>query len=143
MAMYFECAVRSDKTMENGSVKKVTEKFIVQAESFTEAEARIIEEVTPGISGEYTIPSIKKTKISEVIAPEAVEKFFLAKIALVTYDERTGTEKKSVTQMLVGGGDIDYAKANLEDAMKGTVSDWELASLSESQIVDIFLHNQK
>lgn len=137
--MYFECAVRYDKMMENGSVKKVTDKFLVDALTFTEAESRIIEERTPFISGEFTIPSIKKTKIAEIFNSEA-EKFFLAKVSFVILDEKTGAEKKSTTQMLVGGGDLDNARANLEEAMKGTMADWELASLSESPVVDIFLH---
>ena len=66
MALYFECSVRYDKILQNGSVKKVTEKYIVDALSFTEAEARIIEVITPYISGDFTIPAIKKTKIAEV-----------------------------------------------------------------------------
>lgn len=140
--MYFECAVRYDKMLENGSVKKVTDKFLVDSLTFTEAESRIIEEMTPYISGEFSIPSIKKTKIAEVFSPDN-EKYFLAKVAFVTLDEKTGAEKKSVTQMLVGAPDIDNAKANLEEAMKGTMADWELQSLSESPVVDIFLHNQK
>lgn len=66
MSLYFECSVRYDKIQQNGSVKRVTEKYIVDALTFTEAEARIVEAITPYISGEYSIPAIKKTKIAEV-----------------------------------------------------------------------------
>lgn len=70
--MFFECSVRYDKIQQNGSVKKVTEKYIVDALSFTEAEARIIAAITPYISGEYTIPAIKKTKIAEIFRTSQV-----------------------------------------------------------------------
>lgn len=66
MANWFECKVRYDKTMENGAIKKVTEPYLVDALSFTEAEARIIEEQTPFISGDFTVNAVKRTKISEI-----------------------------------------------------------------------------
>ena len=53
MANWFECKIRYDKTQENGSIKKVTEPYLVDALSFTEAEARIIEEMTPFVSGDF------------------------------------------------------------------------------------------
>ena len=46
MHTWFECKIRYEKVMENGMNKKVTEPYLVDALSFTEAEARIIEEMT-------------------------------------------------------------------------------------------------
>jgi F420-0:gamma-glutamyl ligase len=139
MALYFEAAVRYEKMLENGSVKRVTEKYIVDALSFAEAEARAIDNITPHISGDVEVRAVKRTPIAEIMEADA-DRYFLAKVAFITLDERSGVEKKSVSQMLVGGSDYDEAKANLEDAMKGTVSDYELQSLSETGIVDVFLH---
>ena len=61
MANWFECKARFDKMMENGSLKKVTEPYMVDALSFTEAEARIIDELTPFVSGGLEIKAVKKT----------------------------------------------------------------------------------
>lgn len=141
MATYFEVVCRYDKTQENGSVKKSNEPYIIDALSFTEAESTAVEKVTPYAGGEMQVRSIRRTPIAEIINPDG-DKFFLAKVSFVTLDEKTGAEKKSVSQMLVGGADIDGAKAQLEDAMRGTVSDWELASLAETNIVEVFLHGQ-
>ena len=66
MANWFECKVRYDKVQDNGSVKKVNEPYLVDALSFTEAEARIIEEQTPCISGDFSVSAVKRTKISEI-----------------------------------------------------------------------------
>ena len=66
MHTWFECKIRYEKVMENGMNKKVTEPYLVDALSFTEAEARIIEEITPYISGEFTVSDIKRANYSEL-----------------------------------------------------------------------------
>ena len=66
MHTWFECKIRYEKVMENGMQKKVTEPYLVDALSFTEAEARIIEEMTPFISGEFTVSDIKRANYSEL-----------------------------------------------------------------------------
>ena len=70
MHTWFECKIRYEKTMENGMNKKVTEPYLVDALSFTEAEARIIEEITPFISGEFTVSDIKRANYSELFFSE-------------------------------------------------------------------------
>ena len=86
MAQYFESAVSYDKIQENGTVKKVTEKNLFDALSFTEAESRTIEELTPYISGEFTVKVCKRTKIAEVFFNENADKFYLVNVAFVNYD---------------------------------------------------------
>lgn len=70
MHTWFECKIRYEKTMDNGMNKKVTEPYLVDALSFTEAEARIIEEMTPFISGEFTVSDIKRANYSELFPCE-------------------------------------------------------------------------
>ena len=86
MANWFECKVRYDKTMENGSIKKVTEPYLVDALSFTEAEARIIEEMTPFISGEYSVSAVKRTKIAEIFRDDSADRLYLVQVAFITID---------------------------------------------------------
>lgn len=66
MSNWFETKVRYDKMMENGTQKKVNEPYMVDALSFTEAEARTIEELTPFISGDFSISAVKRTNITEI-----------------------------------------------------------------------------
>ena len=70
MHTWFECKIRYEKTMENGMIQKVTESYLVDALSFTEAEARIIEEVTPFITGEFTVSDIKRANYSELFVSD-------------------------------------------------------------------------
>lgn len=137
MALWFETAVRYDKICENGSVKKTTEKFLVDALSFAEAELRTTEERTPYISGDFDVRAAKKTKIAEIFNLGA-ERYYLAKVAFITIDEKNNKEKQSISQILVGASDFTNAIEEFNEGMKGTMADFELVSLSETQIMDVY-----
>ena len=126
---------------ENGMVKKVNEPYLVDALTFTEAEARIIEEMKPFISGEYSISSEKKTKISEVFFKEGGDRWYLVKVNFITLDEKSGVEKKSTNQILVQAFDFDNAVANFKEGMEGTMADYEIGSVTETMIMDVFTAN--
>ncbi|MBP5213435.1 MAG: DUF4494 domain-containing protein [Bacteroidales bacterium] len=140
MAMnnWYECKVKFEKTLENGIQKKVTETYLVDAMSFTEAENRIIEEMTPYISGDFEVTAVKKNRISELFADPEGDRWYRAKVMFVTLDEKSGNEKKSPSTMLVQAKDFQMAVKNLEDGMKGTMSDWEINTISETSILDVF-----
>lgn len=138
MALWFECKVRYEKMQENGAMKKVNEPYLVDALTFTEAEARIIEELKPFISGEYSVVSEKKTKIAEIFFNEEGDKYYLAKVNYVMFDESKQAEKKSVMQVLVQASDFEDAVEKFKEGMKGSMGDYSLASLSETLIMDVF-----
>ena len=138
MANWFECKARFDKMMENGALKKVTEPYMVDALSFTEAEARIIEELTPFVSGEFTVSAVKKTKISEIFWDDSADKWYLVKVAFITIDEKTAAEKKSISQILVAASDFKGAYDNFMEGMKGTMADFDIVSINETPIMDVY-----
>lgn len=138
MALWFECKVRYDKMQENGMVKKVNEPYLVDALTFTEAEARIIEEMKPFISGEYSISSEKKTKISEIFFNDGADRFYLVKVNFISLDENSGIEKKTVSQILVQASDFEDAVGKFKEGMKGTMADYEIGSIAETMIMDVF-----
>lgn len=138
MNNWFESKVTFEKTMENGMQKKVTEIYVLDALSWTEAEARTIEELKPFISGEFTIADIKRAKLSEIFFLEGGEYFFKAKVQFITLDEKGGNEKKTSVSMLVQANDIDQAHEVLKKGMEGTLADWVCASMTETKIMDVF-----
>ncbi len=138
MANWFETKVRYDKMMENGMQKKVTEPYLVDALTFTEAEARITEEVTPFISGEFSISAVKRTKIAEIFWDDTADKWYLVKVNFITLDEKTAVEKKTTSQILVAAGNFRDALENFMDGMKGTMADFEIASITETPIMDVY-----
>lgn len=142
---WFECKVRYDKTMENGMQKKVTEPYLVDALSFTEAEARIIEEITPFISGEFTVSDIKRANYSELFFSEDddADKWFACKLEFVTIDERTGVEKKTKTNVLVQAANLRDAMAKLTEGMNGTMADYNAVCVKETAIIDVLISYEK
>jgi hypothetical protein len=138
MANWFECKIRYDKTQENGSIKKVTEPYLVDALSFTEAEARIIKEMTPFVSGEVDVNAVKRTKISEIFWDDSADKWFMVKVAFITIDEKTAVEKKSTSLILVAASDFKGAYDNFMNGMKGTMADFEITSIAETPLMDVY-----
>ena len=135
---WFECKVSYEKTMENGIVKKVTEPYLVDALSFTEAEARIIEEIKPYISGEFTISDIKRARIAEIFFNESGDRYYKVKVSFSTLDEKSGAEKKTPVTMLAQASDIQEAKDVLQDGMKGTMADYTIEEIKETKLMDVF-----
>ena len=140
MHNWFLTKIRYEKVMENGIQKKVTEPYLVDALSFTEAEARIIEEVTPFISGEFTVSDISRAHYSEIFTSEedSADKWFAGRLAFITLDEKSGAEKKTAAQMLTQASNLKEAIEVLEKGMKGTLADYEIASVTETALMDIF-----
>ena len=138
MALWFECKVRYEKLQESGAVKKVNEPYLVDALTFTEAENRIIDEITPYISGEFSISAVKKTKIAEIFFDESGDRYYMAKVNFVSLDEKSGNEKKVANFILVQASDFEDALKNFKKGMEGTMSDYELVSLAETMIMDVF-----
>lgn len=138
MANYIETKLRYDKMSDNGVVKKVNEHYLVDALTFTEAETRIIEEMQPYISGEMSVSAVKKTKIGEVFFNEDADKNYLVKVSFITIDERTGAEKCADNLILVQANDFIDAYDKFIDGMKGTIADFEIRSISESPILEVF-----
>lgn len=138
MEQWIKTSVRFDKTMENGAIKKVTEPYLVDALSFTEAEARIIEEVTPYISGEFTVSAVNKSKVSEIFWDASGDRWYQVKVAFITINEKTGAEKRSNTVFMVQASDFKSAYDNFMRGMKGTMADFEIIGITETAIMDVF-----
>lgn len=137
MALWIKTSVRYEKVMENGTVKKVTEPYLVDALSFTEAEARIIEEVTQSISGEFNVSAVAKTKVSEIFFDETGDRWYQVKIVWLTVDENTGADKRTQCVFMVQASDFKEAYDNFLAGMKGTMADYEIISITETNIVDV------
>lgn len=140
MVNYFLSTVRYEKTMENGLNKTVSEQYLFDALSFTEAEARTIEELKPYISGEFSIPQIVKPRISELMLSEDVsaDRYYKVKVSFITLDEKSGAEKKTNSFILVQASDFKNAYDRFIEGMKGSMSDYEIVSIVETMIMDYY-----
>ena len=114
--------------------------YLVDALSFTEAEARIIEEMNPYINGEFTVSGVKRAGYSELFPSEedAADLWFKCKLFFITLDEKSGAEKKTSTTVLVQASDLRDAVKKLDEGMKGTMADYVIASVAETAIMDVY-----
>ena len=140
MHNWFECKIRYEKVTENGMQKKVTEPYLVDALSFTEAEARIIEEMTSFITGEFTVSDIKRANYSELFPSdeESADRWFKCKLIFITLDEKSGAEKKTSTQVLVQAADLRDAVKKLDEGMEKTMADYQIGLVSETPLMDVY-----
>lgn len=139
---WFECKVKYVKTMENGLEKPVTESYLVDALTFTEAERRIIEEISPYMYGAFEISDIKRTNYDEVFFNDKTnaDKWFKCKLAYITVDEKSGAEKKNTSLALVQAADLREAIKFLDEQMKGTIVDYEITAITETLIMDVYIY---
>lgn len=139
-ANWFLCKIRYEKTMEDGLQKKVTEQYVVDALSFTEAEARIIEQMSAYISGEFEVVEIDRCQFKEVFFSdeEYADKWYKAKLQFITIDENTEKEKRSNVNYLVQAGSFEGARKNIDEVMGGTMIDYVINTVKETVIMDVF-----
>lgn len=144
MKNWFECRIRYEKTMENGMNKKVTEPYLVDALSFTEAEARIIEQMAPFISGEFTVRDIKRASYSEVFYTDekVADKWYKGRLGFIAVDEKAGKEKITYTNVLVQACDFRDAVKKLDEGMRGSMADYVIILMQETAIMDVYEYEQ-
>lgn len=137
---WFETKIRYDKTMEDGRNKKVTEVYTVEALSFTEAESAITEEMLHYVSGEFDVKAITRAPYGEIFFSDADsdDKWYRAKLAFITIDEKTEREKRSNVVYLVQAESLDNARQYVKDVMAKTMIYYEVVSISETPIMDVF-----
>ncbi len=125
--------------------KKVTETYTVDGLSFTEAEQRIMEEMSAYISGEFEVADIKKAAYKEIFFSdeETADRWYRAKLQFITIDEKTEKEKRSNVTYLVNAGTLNGAVGNIGTVMSGTMIDYVIAAVAETQLMDVFEYRKK
>lgn len=139
---WFETKVRLDKTQEDGTQKKVTELYVVEAMSFTEAEAKIIAVAKDYTSGDFSVKNITPTSYHEIFFSENSkdDKWYKAKLQFITIDEKTEKEKHQTVYYLVQGSSTESAQKNINEVMGHTMIDYVIVSIVETKILDVFKH---
>lgn len=144
-SIWFECKVRYEKTEDDGMPRKVTETYVVDALSFSEAESRILEEMGKYVSGELEVCDLKIAQYKEIFFADndLADKWYKAKLAFITIDEKTDKEKKTSMFYLVNAGNINSALKNVDELMGSTMIDYQTCNLTETHIMDVFEYKKK
>jgi hypothetical protein len=139
-AIWYECKIRYEKMMENGMQKKVTEQYVVDAVSFTEAEARITEQMKDFISGDFDVRAVKIANYTEVMISDADvdDRWYKVKANLITLSERSGKEKRTGIRYLVNAANVETARKTVSEYFASSLESWEIESVSETKFLDVF-----
>lgn len=137
MAQWIEVKVRYDKMTDSGKTVRVTDPYLVDAVSCTEAESRVVEEISSFVS-DFNVLNVGKTKISEIFWDETGDRFYKVKVNFITIDEKSGVEKRKASFILVQASTFKDALANFNNGMKGTMADYEIEAITETKIVEVY-----
>ena len=145
VSKYYEVKIQYHKMQEDGKEKKVTEQYVVEALSFTEAESRIIEEMTPYISGEFDVVSEKIAPYNEIFLSDRTDddKWFISKVGFITLDERTDKEKKQTFRYLVQAATSELALDYTKEMFSHGMSDYCIDAVQDTPTIEVFLHGVK
>lgn len=139
MAIWFSCKIKYFKPNSEGLSKSVTENYLIDAMSYTEAESRIMMEME-GIS-EFTIQSISKTNINDVVLPgKDGEVWFKAKVTYAVQDEDSEKEKKVTSYILISASSVKDAYERLEDWLRGMTIPYQIPKVEETNFMDVYPH---
>lgn len=142
MKQFIECKVKHNVLSQDGNTKPVTDAYLVSALTFTEAEKRIVEEVSASFNNEFEVNAVKRSNVDEIVAKdfdpgEDYNKWYAVKTDFITIDERTGKEKHSVFNYLVAAPSLNIALTRFDNFMRKSMTDYEVLAISLTQIVDI------
>ena len=138
MNNWFEVKVKFTKEFQDGTLKRVTETYLVSALSFSEAEARIYQEVGEFVRGEFLVTSIKKDDYADIFHYEDAETWYKCKVAYVTEDADSGKEKRVTNNFLVSAHTVKEAYDRIEESLKGLMVTYETPVIAETKIQEIF-----
>ena len=142
---WFEVGIRYQKTQEDGSEKSVTEKYAIDALSFTEGESAITEEMASYICGEFKVKSMKEASYREVFFSDKDDDdcWYKAKLQFIIIDDKSNKEKRSNVTYLVQAKSMHRAISNIDEVMGKTMIDYEIIGLSKTNVYDVFEHKTK
>ena len=145
VSKYYEVKIQYQKMQEDGKEKKVTEQYVVEALSFTEAESRIIEEMTPFIDGDFDVVSEKIAPYNEIFLSDRTDddKWFISKVAFITIDEKTAKEKKQTFRYLVQAETSELALDYTNEMLSHGMSDYRIDAVQDTPTLDVFLYEVK
>lgn len=141
---WFEVSVRYERQMEDSSQKKVTELYVVEALSFSEAEVMITQEMSSFVSGEFEVKNITPAVYGEIFFSDNMndDRWYKSRLSFITIDEKTEKEKRTNVTYLVQASTFNAAVKNIESVMSGTLIDYVISNITETKIMDVYTHDE-
>jgi len=143
MNTWFKVKVKYTKQLESGSFKRVSEPYLLSAMTFTDAEARIYEELGSFIRGEFSVMGITREDIQDIFQYDDADSWFKCKISYDNIDD-DGDKKRTVTQnFLVSAKTVKDSYERIEESLESLMLDYQIISIIASPIVEIFPYKEE
>lgn len=143
MNTWFKVKVKYTKQLESGSFKRVSEPYLLSAMTFTDAEARIYEELGSFIRGEFSVMGITREDIQDIFQYDDADSWFKCKISYDNIDD-DGDKKRTVTQnFLVSAKTVKDSYERIEESLETLMLDYQIISIIASPIVEIFPYKEE
>lgn len=141
MATWFECKFKYNREDQNGGFTTVTEVYLIDAVSFTDAEARVYEEIGSNFR-EFVLLTVSKYRVHELVINEEGLTWYKCKVAITSLDEKAGKEKKLKQMILVNGNNLREAYDRVEDLFADSTSDYQILEIITTNIVEILPYHE-
>lgn len=141
MYYYFEATVRYERTMSEGNIKMITEKYVLTAASFAEAEERITIEIKPFAAGQFDVKALKTIDVREVMIDSdysSENKWFKCKVLFITINEITAEEKRTPAIIYVFAKDTASANSVLVEGLRSSMMDYEIDTIQATKIIELY-----
>jgi hypothetical protein len=138
MNTWHRVQVKYTKQFTDGTIKRVTEHYLINAINFTEAESRVHEEIGAHTRGEFVVKAIKNEDFSDIFVYDDAETFYSLKVAYISEDADSGKQKKTINKFLVQANNINEACFNIQENLKGLIASYELTEVKKSNIIEIY-----
>ena len=142
MNNWFTVKVKYTKQLDNGALKRVSEPYLLAAMTFTDAEARIYEELGELIRGEFNVVGIARTEVHDIFAYDDADTWYKCKVKYENFDADSEKGKKVSQNFLVAAGSVKEAFDRMKESLSTLMVDFEIPSIIESPIVEIFPYSE-
>lgn len=143
MNNWFTVRVKYTKQLDNGNLKRVSEPYLLAAMTFTDAEARIYEELGAVIRGEFNVVGISRTELNDIFAYDDADTWYKCKVRYESFDADAEKGKKVSQNFLVSASNVKEAFERINESLKGLMVDFEIPSIVLSPIIEIFPYNEE
>lgn len=138
MNNWFTVKVKYTKQLENGSFKRVSEPYLLAAMTFTDAEARIYEELGTTIKGEFNVVGITRTELHDVFYYDDADTWYKVKLTYETTDMDAEKTKKVSQNFLITANSVKEAYERIKESLSTLMVDFMIPAITQSPIVDVF-----
>lgn len=137
MNSWYTVKIKYIKELEDGRLKSVSEPYLVDSVSFTDAEARMYEEVGSQVRGEFLITGITKTDYADIFYYEDCDEWYKCKVTYETMDADSGKSKNVANNYLVTAANVHQAYERIKESLGDMLVTIEIPSIALSPIVEV------